>query len=112
MQDHDSTGNLIHANPSRDLIVGQKLAFAAASLTLGVCSFISALGVEKAVLAIVFGVLALRNTTARPQTRLGLARFGILLGILHVTLLVVLLIIFRQETMRFLEYLNRFQVQR
>ena len=40
------------------LIVGQKLAFAAASLTLGVCAFISLLGVEKANLAIVFGLLA------------------------------------------------------
>jgi hypothetical protein len=87
-------------------------SFAAASLTLGVCSFISALGVEKSILAIVFGVLALRNTTPRPGTRLGLARFGILLGILPLALLVVLLAIFRQEAMRFLEYLNRFQVQR
>jgi hypothetical protein len=42
-------------------ILGQKYAFATASLILGISSFVSLLGLEKAILAIVFGWLALRR---------------------------------------------------
>ncbi len=85
------------------------MAFAAASVTLGICAFISLLGVEKAILAIVFGVLAMKNGGACPAKRLGLARFGVLLGILHILLVAVLLTLFREEVMRFFEFMERFQ---
>ena len=44
-------------------VLGQKYAFATAALLLGIISFISMLGVEKAVLAIVFGWLAMSRTS-------------------------------------------------
>jgi hypothetical protein len=112
MQAEGLTNNPASADSGRDLIIGQKMAYAAASLAVGICAFISVLGAEKAVLAIVFGILALRNASVRGQPRLRLARFGILLGVLHIILLLVLLVVFRQEAMRFFEYLNRFQVHR
>ena len=48
-------------NQSRDsLILGQKYAFATVSLILGIFSYVNLLGLEKPILAIVFGWLALR----------------------------------------------------
>ena len=109
MNTHDSTNNVIYSNHGQDLIIGQKLAFSAASLTLGICSFISLLGMEKAILAIIFGVLAMRNSNARPAMRLGFARSGVVLGVLQIVLVAVLLIVFREEVMRFFEFLERFE---
>jgi hypothetical protein len=45
--------------PSSQLVVGQKYAYATASLLLGIASFISLLGFEKAILTVVFAWLAL-----------------------------------------------------
>ena len=46
-------------HPSNEhAVLGQKYAFATASLLLGIASFISLLGVEKGILAIVFGSIA------------------------------------------------------
>src|SRR5688500_15849659 len=42
-------------------ILGQKYAYATASLILGLLCFVNLAGLEKAVLAVVFGVLALRS---------------------------------------------------
>lgn len=92
-----------------DLIAGQKLALAGASLALGVCSFISLLGMEKAILAIVFGLLAMRNGSGRPATRLAWARFGVILGVLQIVLVLGLLIAFREQVMRFFEFMERFE---
>lgn len=69
-------------------ILGQKYAFATASLILGIVCFVNLLGLEKPILAIVFGWLALR---AKPEPRLtehrAWAQVGIALGV--VTLVVV-----------------------
>lgn len=49
-------------NQSKDsLILGQKYAFATVSLILGIFSYVNLLGLEKPILAIVFGWLALRS---------------------------------------------------
>ena len=93
-----------------DLIRGQRLAFAGASLALGICSFISLLGVEKAILAIVFGVLALRNAPGRPMAH-GRARLGIVLGGLQIALVLALLVVFHDDVMRFFESMERLQVR-
>jgi hypothetical protein len=57
-------------------ILGQKYAFATASLILGISSFVSLLGLEKAILAIVFGWLALRATPAPIAARHPAGRAG------------------------------------
>lgn len=59
--------------------------FAIASLTLGIISFIQLAGIEKAIVAVVFGVLSLRRI-AQPQSDAkgeGLACAGIVLGIIY-----------------------------
>jgi hypothetical protein len=49
-------------SPAREAaVLGQKYAYATASLILGLLCFVNLAGLEKAVLAIVFGVLALRS---------------------------------------------------
>ena len=49
-------------NQSKEsLIMGQKYAFATVSLVLGIFSYVNLLGLEKPILAIVFGWLALRG---------------------------------------------------
>jgi hypothetical protein len=74
------------------LILGQKYAFATVSLVLGIFCFVNLLGLEKPILAIIFGWLALR---AAPEPKLKehrvWAQVGVTLGI--ITLIVVPLII-------------------
>ena len=111
MHAHNAANHVDPSDRSQDVIVGQKLAFAVVSLTLGVCSFISLLGIEKAILAIVFGTLAMKNHGVRPPIRLGFARFGVALGVLYIILGAVLLIVFREDVMRFFEFMERFKAE-
>jgi hypothetical protein len=74
MQNHDS--------PAREAaVLGQKYAYATASLVVGLLCFVNLAGMEKAVMAIVFGVLALgrRPAPALVQRR-AWAKAGVALG--------------------------------
>lgn len=62
----------------RYTVLGQKYAYATAALLLGIFSFVHVLGLEKAVLAIVFGWLALR---ASPGPKLALHRVWAQVGV-------------------------------
>jgi len=66
-------------------VLGQKYAFATASLLLGIASFLSLLGLEKGILAVIFGLLALK---AQPLPLLAArrpwAKTGLVLGTIHV----------------------------
>ena len=77
---------------NESLILGQKYAFATVSLVLGIFCFVNLLGLEKPILAIIFGWLALRSA---PEPKLKehrvWAQVGVSLGVL--TLIVVPLII-------------------
>ena len=74
------------------LILGQKYAFATASLVLGIFCFVNLLGLEKPILAIIFGWLALRAAPApKLKEHRRWAQTGVALGVL--TLIVVPLII-------------------
>ncbi len=54
-----------HDGPAREAaVLGQKYAYATASLILSLLCFVNLAGVEKGALAIVFGVLALRRRPA------------------------------------------------
>jgi hypothetical protein len=73
-------------NPSESqnyTILGQKYAYATISLMLGIFCFVNLAGMEKAVLAVVFGWLALR---AKPEPILKehrlWAQTGLVLGLL------------------------------
>ena len=68
--------------PAREAaVLGQKYTYATASLILGLLCFVNLAGLEKAVVAIVFGVLALahRPTPALVQRR-AWAKAGVALG--------------------------------
>jgi hypothetical protein len=63
------------------IVLGQKYAYATASLVLGLACFVSLIGLEKAVLAVVFGWMALKSTPAPAlKARRMWAKTGIVLG--------------------------------
>ena len=75
------------------IVLGQKYAYATVSLLLGIFCFINLAGMEKAILAIIFAWLALRN---RPEPMLKERRMwaqaGMVLG--GLVLIIVPIIIF------------------
>lgn len=72
--------NPINTDPNAN-VLGQKYAFATASLIMGIACYVNLLGLEKAALAILFAWLALRT---RPAPVLGdhrgWAQTGLVLG--------------------------------
>jgi hypothetical protein len=74
-------------------VLGRKYAFATASLLLGIASFISLLGLEKGILAVIFGMLALR---AQPlpalAPRRSWAKTGVALGAIYLALVLVIML--------------------
>ena len=90
------------------LILGQKYAFATASLILGICSFVNLLGLEKPILAIVFGWLALRT---KPEPLLiehrGWAKAGVTLGTIVLIVVPVLIILNFERLREFVEVLSK-----
>jgi hypothetical protein len=77
------------ANQSKDsLILGQKYAFATVSLILGIFSYVNLLGLEKPILAIVFGWLALR---AQPGPQLTEHRVWAKAGVVLATIVLIAL---------------------
>jgi hypothetical protein len=64
-------------------VLGQKYAYATISLILGIACFINLAGLEKALLAVVFGWLALKSTpTPILKARRVWAKTGVVLGTL------------------------------
>ena len=90
------------------LILGQKYAFATVSLVLGIFCFINLLGLEKPILAIVFGWLALRST---PEPRLkqhrAWAQVGVVLGTIILIVVPTLIIINFDRLREFVGILSR-----
>lgn len=84
---------------------GRRAGFGIAALTVGCVSFLSLLGLEKALVAIVLGGLAVRGA---PQgslaRRLGVA--GIVLGVLFAVTLIVLLLLFHDKVMMLIRALE------
>jgi hypothetical protein len=75
------------------VVLGQKYAYATAALLVGIASYIQLLGVERAVLAIVFAWLALRaSPEPRLQDRRRWAKAGLVLGLVILVIVPVVLI--------------------
>lgn len=66
-------------------------SFAIASIAIGICAFLQFLGAEKALLAIIFGILALREIKEQELNGKYLAIAGIILGIIYIILLIAIL---------------------
>lgn len=90
------------------LILGQKYAYATVSLILGISCFVNFLGLEKAILAIVFGWLALR---AKPLPELKehrlWAKAGLILGIIPLVLLPILIVLNFDRLREIIEVLSK-----
>ncbi len=87
---------------------GQKVAFATASLILGIASCIHMLGIEKAILAVVFGCLALKGKgglkAGRERTW---ATVGIVLGIITMVIVPTGLILFWPKVKTIVEAIEK-----
>jgi hypothetical protein len=100
--------NTENIETQNSFVLGQKYAFATASLVLGICCFFSLLGLEKAILAVVFGWLALRAVPAPilKQHRLW-AKAGIAFGILMLIIVPILIIVFFDRLSEIVEILSK-----
>lgn len=90
------------------LILGQKYAFATASLILGICSFVNLLGLEKPILAIIFGWLALRSQPEPQLTEHRVwAKAGVALGTIILIVVPILIILNFDRLREFIEVLSK-----
>jgi hypothetical protein len=96
-------------NQTRDsLILGQKYAFATVSLILGIFSFVNLLGLEKPILAIIFGYLALRVKPAPQLTQHRVwAKAGVVLGSIVLIVVPTLIILNFNRLREFIEVLSK-----
>lgn len=99
---------MVNNQTRESLILGQKYAFATASLILGICCFINLLGLEKPILAIVFGWLALR-TKPEPLLREHRvwAKTGVVLGAIVLIIVPTIIILNFDRLWEFIEILSR-----
>ena len=99
---------MVNDQTKESLILGQKYAFATASLILGICCFINLLGLEKPILAIVFGWLALR---AKPEPPLKdhrvWAKTGVVLGTIVLIVVPTLIILNFDRLREFVDVLSK-----
>jgi hypothetical protein len=86
-------------------VAGRRMGFAVSALAMSLVAFLSLLGLEKAILAIVLGSLAIREakrgTLAR---RLGSVAIG--LGALYPVTVAVVLWVFRDRVVEFVRLLQ------
>jgi MFS family permease len=76
-------------------VLGQKYAYATASLLLGIACFVNLLGLERALLAIVFAWLALKSKPEpRLQDRRRWGQVGLALGIAMCIMVPTVLLLF------------------
>ena len=96
-------------NQTREsLILGQKYAFATVSQILGIFSFVNLLGLEKPILAIIFGWLALRTQPAPQLTQHRVwAKAGVVLGTIVLIVVPTLIILNFHRLQEFIEILSK-----
>ena len=76
------------------------------SLLLGIFSFVHLLGIEKAVLSIIIGTWALKESIRTPKS-IKLSWIGISLGLLYLVVVTVVIIFYFPELVLLLEKLRR-----
>jgi hypothetical protein len=93
---------------STHVVLGQKYAYATIALILGISCFISLLGMEKAILAIVFSWMALKGSPAPPlrQRRIW-AQTGVVLGGLWLVLVPTIIILNFERLRIFIEAISK-----
>ena len=85
---------------------GRCVGFGISALTLALVGFVSLLGAEKAILAIVLGILAIRGSGRGTQARrLGIAAISV--GTFFILALVVSLVLFWGQIQHFIQMLQK-----
>ena len=85
---------------------GRRTGIGIAALAIGIITYLSLLGAEKAVLAVVLGVLALRGEPPETLTRrLGIA--SVVLGVVFIVTIPVLLLVFWDRVAEFVSILSK-----
>src|SRR5215510_8195223 len=98
-----TTENQTHA------ILGQKYAYATAALILGIACFVNLVGMEKAILAIVFARLALKGTPAPALiVHRAWAKTGLVLGTALLVIVPTIIILNLDRLRTLIEVLQRF----
>ena len=88
-------------------VLGQRYTLATLALVVAILSFLNLAGLEKAILAIVLGLRALRPTPLPPlEQRRGWARLGIGLAAAHVVLVVTVILLNLDRIWKLLEALR------
>jgi len=85
---------------------GLRVGFGIAALTFGAVSFLSLLGAEKAVTAIVFGVLAMRGVRQGSLAK-RLGRASVVLGAAFLFTMAALLVVFHDQVMELVRVLQK-----
>jgi hypothetical protein len=92
------------------VVLGQKYAFATVALVLAITSYISLLGMEKAILAVIFAWLALRSEpTPRLRERRRWGKVALALGIIYLILIPMLILLNIEKLRSALELLKTLQ---
>lgn len=88
-------------------VLGQKYAYATISLILGIGCFINLVGMEKAILAVVFGMLALKSSPAPSlKHRRVWAKTGVVLGTIALIVFPTIIILNFDRLRGFIEALE------
>jgi hypothetical protein len=99
---------MVENQTRQSLILGQKYAFATVSLILGIMSFVNLLGLEKPILAIIFGWLALRTKPEPPLTEHRVwAKVGVTLGTIILIVVPILIILNFHRLQEFVETFSK-----
>ena len=94
---------------NQSAILGQKYAYATASLMLGITCFFSMLGLEKAILAIIFARLALKSTPPPElKERRAWAKAGLLMGAIILVAMPTVLIVFFDRIRELIDLIEKF----
>ena len=96
--------------PAREqAALGQKYAYATASLVLGVASFVNLLGIEKGVLAIAFGLLALKAAPGPALVaRRAWGKLGVAFGLIQIVVVVAVVALNFDRVLELIRLLERF----
>jgi hypothetical protein len=85
---------------------GRRVGFGISAFVLGLVSFLSLLGAEKAILAMILGVMAIRGSGQGALAR-RLGTIAICLGAAFLVTMVVILIVFRGQVLEFVQMLQK-----
>ncbi len=91
--------------PDDMYIAGRRDGFGIAAIVVGIVTFVSLLGIEKAVVAIVLGALAMQGARQGSRAR-RLGGAALILAITFEVAFIVLIIVFREQVGAFISALE------